>query len=376
MRANRSPPIIRAATGAAGYGLGVLRGDGSAAWGIEAAGIAEPACPKHMVYGPCGGVRHDGRCEVAEHRCPFVDRDVVPWTGPPPPPVVTFEAALGPPGRRPVIVTDLRVRPFDPASVAEVTAVLAADADAVLIGDHQRRPDLPPTVLARLVHEAGGRPWITLTCRDRTRVVLESELAGLAVSGVRGVHCVTGDARAPTVRPDASQVFDIDGTRLAALAAAAGLCPSVAATPTAPPVHLRPARLAQKERAGAAVCFVNHAGGPAAVATFVDDARRAGVTMPFVACVAVITDATSLHALERFPGLVVDPEVRTRVLGASNGRAEGIAAAVDEAERMLAIDGVVGVDLSGSATAGPELESALIMAEVATAIRERAGTHR
>jgi 5,10-methylenetetrahydrofolate reductase len=352
----------------------VLRGDG-APLSIEATGVAEPDCPKHMVHGPCGGVRHDERCEVAEHRCPFVDRDVVRWNGPTPPPVPTFEAALGSPGR-PVIVTDLRVRPFDPTSVAEVTAVLAPNADAVLIGDHQRRPDLPPTVLARLVHEAGGRPWITLTCRDRTRVVLESELAGLAASGVRGVHCVTGDARAPTVRPDASQVFDLDGTRLAALAAAFGLCPSVAATPSAPPVHHRPARLAQKERAGAAVCFVNHAGGPAAVATFVARARHAGVTMPFVACVAVITDATSLHALEQFPGLVVDPEVRTRVLGASDVRAEGVAAAVDEAERMLAIDGVVGVDLSGSATAGPELESAAIMAEVAAGIRMRAAAHR
>ena len=32
---------------------------------------------------------------------------------------------------------------------------------------------------------------------------------------------------------------------------------------------------------------------------------------------------------------------------------------------MLAIDGVVGVNLSGSATAGPETDSAAIMAEVA-----------
>jgi len=39
---------------------------------------------------------------------------------------------------------------------------------------------------------------------------------------------------------------------------------------------------------------------------------------------------------------------------------------------MLAIDGVVGVDLSGSATAGPELDSAAIMADVAAAVRARA----
>ena len=29
-------------------------------------------CPKRMVFGPCGGVRDDGRCEVAEHACVFL----------------------------------------------------------------------------------------------------------------------------------------------------------------------------------------------------------------------------------------------------------------------------------------------------------------
>lgn len=32
-----------------------------------------------------------------------------------------------------------------------------------------------------------GAPWITLSCRDRNRVVLEQELAGLAHVGVAGV---------------------------------------------------------------------------------------------------------------------------------------------------------------------------------------------
>lgn len=337
---------------------------------IERAGTVEADCPKHMVYGPCGGVRSDGRCEVDERRCPFVDRDVVRWSGPAPSAATRFAEAIG--GlRRPAIVTDLRVRPFDRRSIEAVTATLSLAADAVLIGEHHVRADFPPTVMAGLVRAAGGRPWVTLTCRDRNRVVLESELAGLADGGFVGIHCVTGDSRARSVRDDATQVFDLDGTRLAALAAAAGLCPSVAATPVAPPLADRPRRLLEKERAGAQVCFVNHAGGSAGVARFVAAARRSGVTMPFVPCVAVITDVESLLVLERFPGLVIDPALRRSVLDAADGRAAGISAAVEEAMRMLAIEGVAGVNLSGSATAGPELESARIMADVAAAIRER-----
>jgi 5,10-methylenetetrahydrofolate reductase len=352
---------------------------------VEDAGRREPACPKRMVYGPCGGVRADGRCELDDRRCPFIDRAVVRWSGPDVPPV--DRAAFDAPGptvggsgsaspARPVIVTDLRVRPFDVASVRAVTARLAHVSDYVLVGEHHARPDYPPTMMASLVQDAGGRPWITLTGRDRNRVALEAELAGLATLGVSGVHCVTGDGRGQGVRADAQQVFDLDGTRLAALARAIGLSPSVAATPLAPPREQRPERLREKQRAGAVACFVNHSGGAAAVSAFVAAARAAGVTMPFVACVAVATDTGSLEILERFPGLVIDPELRRRILSAHDGVDAGIAAAVDESSRMLAIPGVVGVNLSGAACSGPETESAAIMAELAVRVRERARTPR
>ncbi|MBV9921774.1 MAG: methylenetetrahydrofolate reductase C-terminal domain-containing protein, partial [Pseudonocardia sp.] len=52
-------------------------------------------CPKHMVYGPCGGVTAAGGCEVdAALPCPFVDGPTVRWEGlaegsaPAPPPAV------------------------------------------------------------------------------------------------------------------------------------------------------------------------------------------------------------------------------------------------------------------------------------------------
>jgi methylenetetrahydrofolate reductase (NADPH) len=81
-------------------------------------------------------------------------------------------------------------------------------------------------VMGSLLLDAGVRPWITLACRDRNRVVLEQELRGLKTIAVDTVFCVTGDGRGYDVRPDVSQTFYLDGPRLVSLAASLGMIAS------------------------------------------------------------------------------------------------------------------------------------------------------
>jgi 5,10-methylenetetrahydrofolate reductase len=334
-------------------------------------GAGHPGCPKRMVFGPCGGVRDDGRCELADHPCVFLDAPLPRWTVPAPPAPDPRPGSLLDRARNgPVVLTDLTVRPFDPASVGRVARVLAPVSDGLLVGEHQNRPDLPPVMLAAQVQDAGGRPWTTLACRDRNRLVLEQELGGLAALGVDGVLCVTGDGRGPGAHPGVTSVFDLDGTRLTALATAAGLTAAVAESPEAPPRALRPERVAVKERAGAGLCVLNHVGTPALLARFVAGARAAGATVPFLASVAVYTDERSARVLQRFPGLHLDEDAVRRVLGAPDPVAAGIAAAVAEARAVLAVPGVVGVNLSGLAADGDEAAAAAVKAEVAAQVRE------
>jgi 5,10-methylenetetrahydrofolate reductase len=332
---------------------------------------AREGCPKRMVFGPCGGVREDERCEVAEYRCVFVGEPPVPWPNDPlPVPAPRPGSLLDLAGTRPVVLTDLTVVPYDPDSLRRVVAVVGPVSDGLLVGEHANRPDFPPAIVAAEVHAAGGRLWTTLACRDRNRVVLEQEVAGLAALEIDGVLCVTGDARGPGVRPGATQVFDLDGPRLAALAAAAGLNVAVPESPAAPPVDLRPARVAQKQRAGAQLCVLNHVRTPDEVARFVSRARAAGATLPFIAAVAVYTDERSARVLQRFPGLHLDDDVVEQVLAAPDPREAGIAAAVAEAAALLAIPGVVGINLSGMGSGRGEDDGAAVKAEVARQLKE------
>jgi 5,10-methylenetetrahydrofolate reductase len=210
---------------------------------------------------------------------------------------------------------------------------------------------------------------MTLTCRDRNRIVLEQELSGLRHLGVDAVLCVTGDARAYDVRPDVTQVFDLDGPRLAALAASIGISAAVPETPAAPPRHLRAFRLAQKQRAGAAVAVLNH-DTVASVTAFMSDAARAGVTIPVIASVAVFTDEPSAAVLSGLPGLELDPAVVRRVLDDPDPVAAGITAAAGEARALLGIRGVAGVNISGAASARGYEFAAQVKAELAGRIRE------
>lgn len=315
-------------------------------------------CPKRMDYGPCGGVRPDGACEMLPQPCVFTD--VVTW-----PVDETSTRAV----RAPLILADFSCTPFDRHDVAATAAVLRSGCDAVLIGEHQNKPDFPPTLMGSLILDAGVTPWITLSCRDRNRVVLEQELRGLLDVGVETVFCVTGDGRGYDVRPDVTQTFDLDGPRLVSLAASVGMIVAAPETPTAPPVHARPVRLAQKQRAGANLAVLNHVAAPAMVAEFMTSARTAGVSIPVLAAVAVFTDAVSAAVLQGLPGLELDPVVAERVLNSRDPVEEGISAAVSEARALLAIEGVSGVNVSGLASASGGLLGAEIKAEVGRRIR-------
>lgn len=71
-----------------------------------------------------------------------------------------------------------------------------------------------PVAVARLLYEQGHDPVLQLTCRDRNRLGLQSDLLGAHVLGIRNVLCLTGDSPGTGDHKDAKPVFDLDTVQL------------------------------------------------------------------------------------------------------------------------------------------------------------------
>lgn len=66
----------------------------------------------------------------------------------------------------------------------------------------------------RLLVERGLEPVFQITCRDRNRLALQSDLLSAYVLGVYNVLCLTGDHTTLGDHPDAKPVFDLDSVSL------------------------------------------------------------------------------------------------------------------------------------------------------------------
>ncbi len=88
-----------------------------------------------------------------------------------------------------------------------ITAVNVTDnqSSVMRMGSH-------PACIA--LKKAGLTPILQLTCRDRNRIALQSELLGAAMLGIENILCLTGDHTKMGDHPGAKPVFDLDSVSL------------------------------------------------------------------------------------------------------------------------------------------------------------------
>jgi methylenetetrahydrofolate reductase (NADPH) len=147
--------------------------------------------------------------------------------------------------------------------------LLKGNVDAVNLTDNQTAIVRMSSIGAgTIVVQEGLEPIIQMTCRDRNRLAMQSDLLGAYALGMRNLLCLSGDHQTFGNHPTAKNVFDMDSIQLVQMVtlmrdtkvfqcgeAFKGQEPrffvGAAESPFANPIEFRPLRLAKKVKAGA-----------------------------------------------------------------------------------------------------------------------------
>jgi methylenetetrahydrofolate reductase (NADPH) len=213
-----------------------------------------------------------------------------------------------------------------------------------------------------ILQEAGIEPVLQMSCRDRNRIALQSELISAAALGIGNVLLLTGDHQRFGDDPRAMGVFDLDGISLLALArrmrdngellsgqsipAPPRLLLGAAANPEGEPVDLQVLRLQKKVAAGAdfiqtqAVFDINH------FKQWMAGVRSLGLhkETKILAGILLLNSAERASFLkEKVPGMRVSETVVERLAKAEDAREEGKKLGQELIQSLAEIEGVAGV---------------------------------
>jgi len=252
-------------------------------------------------------------------------------------------------------------RSADPAPVVVQAQALAGYADAANVTDNPTGAvHMSSQAGVALVARSGLEPVMQLTCRDRNRLGLMSDLLGGWALGARSVLCLTGDPTSLGDHPEAKAVFDLDVMELVSLVAemragreggdpAPSYFIGVADSPLDQGYDL--GRLERKADAGADFVQTQIVYDVDAFAEWSDGARDRGLLdrLFVIAGVAPPRSPASVRYMrEHLPGVVVPDRIVDELEAAGPDAARaGVRLTVEIVERLRAIEGIAGVHVMG-----------------------------
>jgi methylenetetrahydrofolate reductase (NADPH) len=251
-------------------------------------------------------------------------------------------------------------RGADPGVIRDKVGPLRGLVDAVNITDNQSSHVRLSSWAGSLIALGEGvAPVMQVTCRDRNRIALQSDLISAGALGVPNVTIMTGDHPRGGDHPDATPVFDLDSLEL--LRAARALrddhrllsgrevepAPDwflgAVENPFAPGAT---ARLTKKADAGAQFAQTQFVFDVPAFEAWMEQVRDLGLDRR-CHIIAGVGPIRSLRALEHMsanlPGVTVPGDVADRLRGASDIAEEGVRLCVELIGRLREIPGVHGV---------------------------------
>ncbi|MBM7855631.1 methylenetetrahydrofolate reductase (NADPH) [Desulfohalotomaculum tongense] len=250
--------------------------------------------------------------------------------------------------------------------IINTAKILKGYVDAVNITDNQTAIVRLSSIAAGVhLYNAGVEPVIQVTCRDRNRIAMQSDLLGAYSLGMRNVLCLSGDHQKFGNHPQAKNVYDIDSIQLINMVR--GMrddkkfqCGEeikqhepryfigAVANPFADPFEYRVMRLEKKINAGADFIQTQSIFDMQRFEKFMDMVRRRGLHKK-VHIIAGVTPLKSARAAkfiqQRVAGMLVPDEIIERMEKAEDQKAEGIKICIEQVQHLKTIEGVAGIHI-------------------------------
>ena len=243
--------------------------------------------------------------------------------------------------------------------------VLKSYVDAVNITDNQTAVVRMSSVAAcSIVKQAGLDPVMQMTCRDRNRIAMQSEILGAIALGIGNLLCLSGDHQKFGNHPESKNVHDVDSMQLIQIAkrmrddaqflsgdkvsGGVPLLIGAAANPFADPFAFRPLRLEKKVRAGADFIQTQGVFDVERFARYMEMVRDRGLheqTYILAGIIPMKSAGMARYMRDYVAGLTVPDELVERMEKAEDAKEEGVRIAIELIEQLREIEGVRGVHI-------------------------------
>lgn len=203
---------------------------------------------------------------------------------------------------------------------------------------------------SHLLKDQGIEPILQITCRDRNRIALQSDLLSASALGIRNVLVLTGDPVSIGDHPDAKPVFDLDATTLMSairtletgvdlrgnkLDGAPEFAVGAAMNPCVDDVDTEISKTRRKLDCGAEFFQTQGVFDAERFLRFLDRYRSEGFKAPVLAGIILVKSAKMARFMnEKIPGIVIGQEIIDRIDAASDKKAECVRIAVETIRRI------------------------------------------
>jgi 5,10-methylenetetrahydrofolate reductase len=201
----------------------------------------------------------------------------------------------------------------DVTEMLENAELLRGRVDAMNITDQQSSVmRLGSLAASSLLKQRGIEPVFQVTCRDRNRIALQSDLLSAAVLGIENVLCLTGDYVGMGDHPDAKPVFDLDSVSLLEtvrrlengrdlaneeLKGSPSFCVGAVVAPAADPVEPQIIKMEKKVKAGAQFFQTQAVYDPKAFQSFMSQVRH--LNIPVMVGIVLLRSAGMARFMNR-----------------------------------------------------------------------------